>query len=144
MMESIYMEEIKHHLEKAHGKLNAARVLYENKIYEDCVSRAYYSMFHAAKAVLLLKGIKPKKHRGVIQKFGLEFVNEGYISRVLGKAFSTAREDREYADYDVYVEITKEEAETTINDAEQFLEAIENVVKDFGEKKDSRWFNLMW
>lgn len=129
------MEEVKLHLEKAYTKLNSARILYENKSYEDSVSRAYYSMFHAAKAVLLLKGIKPKKHKSVIQKFGLEFVNEGYVSEMLGKAFSTAKEDREYAEYDVYVEISQEEAEITINDAELFLEAIENVVEDLEKNK---------
>jgi uncharacterized protein (UPF0332 family) len=111
--------------------LRAAKLLYKNSLYEDAVSRAYYAMFHAAKAVLLLKGIKPKTHKGLITKFGLEFVNKGYVDKMLGQAFSTAREDREYADYDVHVKISAEEAEITIDDAEKFIDSVKEVLCDY-------------
>ncbi len=82
-------------------------MLYENSMYEDAISRSYYAMYHAAMAVLFLKGIKTKTHKGLIMKFGLEFVSKGYVDDMLGKAFSTAREEREYADYNINVEISK-------------------------------------
>ncbi|MDI6654445.1 MAG: HEPN domain-containing protein, partial [Candidatus Hydrothermarchaeota archaeon] len=90
------MEEVKLHLKKAHQKLQATEVLLNNGLYADAVSRAYYAMFHATKAVLLLKGVKPKTHVGVIKEFGLEFVSEGYVDELLGKSFSAARENREF------------------------------------------------
>ena len=114
-------------------------MLYENNLYEDAVSRAYYSMFHAAKAVLLSKGIKPKTHKGLITKFGLEFVSQGYIDNMLGRAFSTAREDREYADYDVHVKMSKEEAKITIDDAEEFIDSVGEVIELLRKKLDTKW-----
>jgi len=58
-------------MEKAHEKLKAAKVLFERKFYSDAVSRAYYAMFYAARALLSEKNIYPKTHRGVISQFGL-------------------------------------------------------------------------
>lgn len=84
------MGEVKLHLKKAHQKLQAAKVLLNNRLYADAVSRAYYAMFHAAKS-------------------------EGYVDELLGKSFSAARENREFADYDIHVKITEEEAKETIN-----------------------------
>lgn len=123
------MEEVKLHLKKAHQKLQAAEVLLDNRLYADAVSRAYYAMFHAAKAVLLLTDVKPKTHVGVIKEFGLEFVSEGYVDELLGKSFSAARENREFADYDIHVEITEEEAKETINNAKSFVEVVERLIE---------------
>jgi uncharacterized protein (UPF0332 family) len=39
-------------LTRAGKALLAAKTLLENQLYEDCVSRAYYAVLHAAKAAL--------------------------------------------------------------------------------------------
>ena len=44
------------HLRKAEKKLEAAKRLFRGGFYEDAVSRAYYSMYHAAKGCLALEG----------------------------------------------------------------------------------------
>lgn len=46
---------IKSQIEKSMEKLNAARTLCREGLADDAISRAYYSMFHAASSVLLLK-----------------------------------------------------------------------------------------
>lgn len=78
------MKEWEKHLERAEEKLRSANLLFENKMFADAISEAYYAMFHAAKALLALKGIYPKTHAGVVSQFGLlysspsmdEFVNK--------------------------------------------------------------------
>ncbi len=50
--------------EKSAQRLSAAQQLLKSGFYEDAVGRAYYSMFFAAKAVLLKKEISVKTHRG--------------------------------------------------------------------------------
>jgi uncharacterized protein (UPF0332 family) len=62
-------------LKRAASKLSAAKVLFREGYYDDVVSRAYYSMHFAARALLLTKDIAPKTHKGLVSKFGLEFVN---------------------------------------------------------------------
>ena len=48
---------VKSQLEKAEERLEAAKYLLEGEYYEDAVSRAYYSMYYAAKAILTLKNV---------------------------------------------------------------------------------------
>jgi len=44
-------------IEKSREKLDAAKTLLREGFIDDAISRAYYSMFHAASAVLLPEGI---------------------------------------------------------------------------------------
>ena len=117
-------------LNDAYESLEAARVLLENGFYRDAISRAYYAMFYAASALLRAKGVVTKSHRGVIAKFGLEFVNTGAVEKYYAKALSLAETSRERADYDPTYRPSKEEAENIIEDAERFIERIEKALEE--------------
>ena len=52
-------EEVSRHIELAEEELSSAKILLQNSKLRDAISRAYYSMFHAAKALLLMKGLNP-------------------------------------------------------------------------------------
>lgn len=54
----------------------------------------------------------------------MEFVNEGVVEKYYGRALRIAEELREEADYSISREISKEEAESLIEDAEKFLDRI--------------------
>jgi len=123
-------EEIRILLDDAHESLEAARVLLERGFYRDAISRAYYAMFYAASALLRAKGIVTKSHRGVIAKFGLEFVNTGVVERYYAKALSLAETSREKADYDPTYHPSQEEAESIVEDAERFIGRIEKALEE--------------
>jgi len=91
-------------IRKAESKLNTAKILFEDEIYEDAISRAYYSMFYATKALLRTRNIVTKTHKGLISKFGLEFVKNGEIGEEYASMISTVEERRGRADYDAYYE----------------------------------------
>lgn len=122
------------YIEKAQERLEAAEYLHKGGFYNDAVSRAYYSMFYSARALLSLKEIYPKAHKGVILKFGLEFVKKGFVEEVHGRALTHAKDRREIADYDIDKTIGEEEAESIVEDAIRFLERIQEVI---GEIHDS-------
>jgi len=124
------LDNIGYHIEEATHKLAAARLLLREGFCKDSVSRAYYSMYHAAKALLLTKDISPNTHRGVIQEFGLEFVKKDLIEKYYSKALAKGKDVREIADYDVIVEISKEEAESVVEDAEKFLKRIRKAIEE--------------
>ena len=69
MVERISREEGKllaqDEFQRAVDELKAAKVLHENHFYYKSVSSAYYTVYHAAKAALLFKGIAPQSHEGV-------------------------------------------------------------------------------
>ncbi|MFW6238607.1 MAG: HEPN domain-containing protein [Halanaerobiales bacterium] len=121
---------VKEYLNKSKKKIEAAQILYNNKFYNDCISRCYYSMFWAAKALLLTKGLNVKTHKGLITKFGLDFVKKGYVERIYGKALRIAKENRETADYEIDIEYTKDDARESIKKAKEFHEKIITVIND--------------
>ncbi len=124
------MSECKKHLERSEEKLTSANLLFENNMFADAISEAYYSMFHAAKSLLALKSVYPKTHAGVISQFGLQFVTVGLIEEFYAKSLAKTQIKREKADYDIYYEPSKEEAESVIEDAERFLERIMRVMDE--------------
>jgi len=116
------------YLNQADEELNAANLLFNKDFYRESVSRAYYSMFHAAQALLLIKEIYPKSHKGVIQKFGEEFVKKGLIEKKMGYILAQAETMRLKADYDVGVKITKEECEEILDNCEYFNSNVKDII----------------
>jgi uncharacterized protein (UPF0332 family) len=118
------------YIKNAEERLSAAEYLLKGGYYNDAVSRAYYSMFYAAKALLSTREIYPRGHKGVILKFGLEFVKEDFIEKAYGRALSHAKDRREAADYDIEKKISEEEAESIVEDAKRFLERIKRAIEE--------------
>ena len=82
------------------------------------IVQAYYSMFHAAKAILYQIGLKEKSHRCIADALE-KLSEEGLIEPVVVEQFKNCMESREDADYrHVYSE---EEANRTVEIAEEFL-----------------------
>jgi uncharacterized protein (UPF0332 family) len=124
------MAEYEKYLERAYEALESAKILFENERYNASISQAYYSMFYASKALLSLKKIYPKTHRGVVSELGLKFVNEGYLEELYGRILAKGMQLRERVDYDVYYRASREEAEELINEAEMFIERIKKAIDD--------------
>ena len=116
-------------MERAEEKLRSASLLFEHKMFADAISEAYYSMFHAAKALLALRGLFSKTHTGVVSQFGLQFVNEGLIEEWYAKSLTKAQTKREKADYDIFYEPSTEEAESVLEDAAKFLQRIQEAIE---------------
>jgi uncharacterized protein (UPF0332 family) len=119
----------KQYLDQSEEELEAARLLFEKGFYREAVSRAYYSMFHATQALLFLKEIFPKSHKGVIQKFGEEFIKSGTLEIKMGHLLTQAESMRLKADYDVGVKITKDECEEILDNCEIFIAKIKETIK---------------
>ncbi len=121
-------------MERAEEKMSSANLLFENNMFGDAISEAYYAMFHAAKSLLTLKDIHPKTHTDVVSQFGLQFVNDGLIEELYAKSLAKVQIRREKADYDIYYEPSEKEAESVIGDAEGFLERIKEAIKEVAKK----------
>lgn len=111
-------------LNRAGKALLAAKTLLENQLYEDCVSRAYYAVLHAAKAALVTTGVEPESHSAVRRLFGLHLVKTGKLEKDFAKILTAEQEDREIGDYDIHIEIEQDTAQKRVLDAERFLQRI--------------------
>jgi len=116
-------------LESAREKLSAAKDLLENQHYKDSVSRSYYAIFTAARALLAIRQLDSSKHSGVIALFNQHFVKNCLICKDASKWLERAKLYREQADYGDFYIVSREEAEVQIQSATQFIKEVENAVE---------------
>jgi uncharacterized protein (UPF0332 family) len=109
-------------IEKSREKLDAAKTLLREGFIDDAISRAYYSMFHAASAVLLSKGITVESHSALKTMFGLHLIKTGKIEKKYGQWLNKLKDERENGDYDIFTSFELEDAKNGVNEAEEFLE----------------------
>lgn len=115
-------------LERAETCLEEARHLQEADLPYGAASRAYYVVFHAARALLFSVGLEPKSHGGVVNLLGEHFVRPGHLEPELARLLSRMQADRHDADYFVQAVFTTAEGATALADAERFLEAARRVI----------------
>lgn len=120
---------VQHRLQQAQERLTAARILLDAKSYNDSLSRSYYAIFSAARALLATKQLDSRKHSGVISLFNQHFVKEDIIDKQLGRYMAEAKGFREESDYGDYATFTHEDAETQISNAEKFITEVERALK---------------
>jgi len=116
-------------LVRSEKALRSARLLAANGELEDAVSRAYYAMFHAARALLFSKGETPKTHRGTISLFGERIVKQGILSEEFADMLRKAFDLRQKSDYELYAQLNKELAEEVIKNAGKFVEKIKELLE---------------
>ena len=104
--------------------LQAADLLSREGFWEDAVSRAYYSILHAAKAALLVHDVETASHAGVRRMFGKHLVLTGDIEGQWSKYLGRSSDDRLMADYDAGVSFTAGESRLECQRAQAFLKRI--------------------
>lgn len=125
----MYNEEIKdlakYRLEQAKENLEEAETLFSINKFKGANNRAYYSIFHAIKAILALEEIDFKKHSSVIAYFNKNYINTGIFPKELGKKISQSIYFREKSDYVDFYIVTKEETQAQIETAKQIIEQVD-------------------
>ena len=104
--------------------LHAARLMQAEGLYEDSVSRAYYSIFHAARTALHLHSVTTRSHRGIRRLFGLHLIKPGHIEAQWSPYLAGSLDERIAADYNVAVTFGEQETQEACERAEAFLRRI--------------------
>ena len=89
------------------------------------VSRAYYAVFHAARARLATADIDPRKHAGVLAFFDKEFIKSEKLDTEMSETLHRLFRERLNVDYDDDAEVSQATAEDIVTRAADFVEAIE-------------------
>lgn len=98
--------------------------------YKTSINRSYYAVLHAARSLLILKGIDPLRHEGIKTMLSLHFVKTTLLpveAITIFKYLFSLRTDVDYGDFEV---ITSSEAGDALDKAKRFLE----IVKPLREK----------
>ena len=134
MIKNSQIDLARYRLTDAREKLASAKILLQEKHFKDSLSRSYYAMFSAVRALLALKELDSSKHSGVISLFNQHFVKTNLVDASFGRMLRKAQYSRERSDYGDYVLVTLDEAQKQLNNAEKFIEEIERVLKmEIGE-----------
>jgi len=122
----------------------------EDTYYIATISHAYYSIFYAAKAYLLLKGIKteaPEEHRKTFEEFS-KFVDQGVIDVELLKIYQSMlvkadtllnifvreRSKRGTFTYRRIPQANQEPARESINNAKVFFNNVYRLCEELNQK----------
>ncbi len=118
-------DEGKHWLKKANNAVSASEALVSEELFDDAISRAYYAMFYAAKALLIRDGvIAGSKHSAVVAAFGREYAKTGKMEPRYHQMLIEDFEWRQKADYDVFWHADRETAQGRVSDAREFVSLI--------------------
>jgi len=120
-------------IEKARSSLDGARALLRIRLYGFAASRAYYTMFYAARALLLDKGLRFHKHSAVISALGERFAKTGLIPPEYHRYLIAAQDARITGDYEFQEQVPATEAELHIAHAEQFLDEAQKMLGSTGK-----------
>lgn len=115
-------------LKKADEALEVAKVLLDSSYYGDTISKVYYAMFYAARALLVQNNIVRHKHAAIIAAIGQYFVKTGKLDSKFHQSLIAAFEDREMADYNVAWNASKEEALLRYSSACKFIKEIKKII----------------
>ena len=122
-------------LHKASKNHRAAQHIFEYGDYEAANDRAFFCMFHAARALLAYENIAyaisdgPKKTDTIIQEFHELYVKQRFHDPRLTETFMDARKIRNEELYDRSFTSGKEITEQNIRNAGYFLETARDISK---------------
>ncbi len=122
-------QEIQRYLERAEQALEVSRQLLANGHLPDAISKAYYAMFYAANAALRAQDIGVSKHSAVIAEFGKVYAKTGSIDPRLHRALIDAFDERQEADYNVFLEVEEQQVRQRVEDAQAFVEAVRSYLQ---------------
>lgn len=134
-MESSLRELAGYRMERAKEMLSAAEGNLEIGQYKTSLNRSYYAIFHAMRAMNILKGFDSSKHSGVIAYFNKEYIKEGIMDKELSVIIKSSLFLREKSDYDDFFIVERKETESQLASAKIFLEAVEKYIKEMEYRK---------
>ncbi len=129
-MESSLKELAGYRMERAKEMLSAAEGNLEIGQYKTSLNRSYYAIFHAMRAMNILKGFDSSKHSGVIAYFNKEYIKEGIMDKELSVIIKSSSFLREKSDYDDFFIVGRKETENQLASARIFLEAVEKYLNE--------------
>ncbi|MEK6843941.1 MAG: HEPN domain-containing protein [Nanoarchaeota archaeon] len=128
-------EEIKEsYLKKASDCLTAAKILYNNKLYENSIGSSYYTMYDGLTALLFKVGIKCENHNGSITIFKTLF-NQSELLKIIVFGKEERIDKQYYPSSKDNPAPTEESTKDMISKAENFLIKIRVVMNSLSQEE---------
>jgi len=112
--------------------LEEAELLLAKGKFAGAVSRAYYSAFHFARALLLTIGEEPRSHGGLMRLLQANFVRSGAMKPEVAGLLSRLMSYRQDADYTAEFVFTQAMASDEVGNARSFASAARQILTTGG------------
>mgnify|MGYP001057354729 CR=1 FL=1 len=106
-MTGIKNDYINYRIQKSNLTYEDAIILADNKRWNSCVNRLYYSSFYLTSALLFKNEIKADTHNGVKTQFFLHYIKSGLLPKDAGKFYSHLFDLRQETDYADFIEFNE-------------------------------------
>jgi len=127
---------VRYRLDSANERLESARILLDAGNFRDSISRSYYAIFTAVRAVLAVDHVDFSKHAGVIAYFQKEYVKTGQFDKKYSKILQNAFQIRSNCDYSDFFIISKSDAEEQYSNAQDMINAITIYLQSLEKEED--------
>lgn len=117
-------------LEIAKDDWNIAKESLNKKNYKWSTIQSYYSMFHAARALLYNQGYRERSHYCLVVGIRELYVNKNLLNHSLLEALQLGKTLRENADY--YADFSQTGAKDMLDKAKEFLKKTEKILSSAG------------
>lgn len=114
-------------LDEAASDLRSSEASFTDQNFKWAIIQAYYSMFHAARALIYVRGYRERSHHCLFIALRSLYVAEGLLGISLLESFQLAKKLREGADY--YGEFSEAAASQLIEDAKEFFKIARKSLK---------------
>jgi uncharacterized protein (UPF0332 family) len=116
-------------IEKAREFLADAQANFKQQRFRTAVNRAYYASLSALRSLLILEGINPETHDGVLTMLSLRFIKTEILPVHIIRNFKTLFSKRTDVDYGDFDTTSSTDAEESLKNAEEIIESIDIVRK---------------
>ncbi len=117
---------------KASENIQAAEILFENRMYDASANRAYYAAFHAAVAALEHAGVQLDRlrHDAIQARFNGELIRRRKVYPGRFKSYLPVLQAvRDIADYKPNL-LSQKTAKRQLNKAREYVEALQTEMKN--------------
>ncbi len=115
---------INYKIEMSELALKAAIREFEAEDMFTASNRIYYACFYSVEALMLTNDLSFKDHGKLKGEFNRQFVYKGLVDKKYYKILDNAFEQRQAGDYRSFVKFTKEEIESSLDQAKIFVKDI--------------------
>jgi len=120
---------INYRIQQAQQALQEADLLYHASLFLGAINRAYYAMFYAIQALIVLQNEVTSKHSGAIAFFDREFIKTGIFPKNLSRSLHLAFDRRQMNDYGEVSIFSQPDVLTALTEAKEFVAAVEEYLK---------------
>jgi uncharacterized protein (UPF0332 family) len=122
------------YLTKAENCLKSAKILFQNQLYENSTSEAYYCMYNSLLSLLFKIGIKSENHSASIVLFDRLFDNKELV-KIISWAKKERIDKQYYVETQQIVKVAKESCNEMIIKAENFLVKMKLIMSELNHER---------